>query len=547
MATITRTFGTTLTLTYIPVLGINPIVEVLHLRDIFFDADERLAIYLDTAQAVIDIGSFNIAKIPNLDGDESTIEEALALSKAESESNKIGLRILGRKNNAGSWNEIADFILLNYGRKDYLDLRTKTGFPSRLLEKNDALAVQLIDYGDGLLWDLDLITVNFALSIEIEKKNNLDAIEARMAALELALEGRLINLPANSLLGKGASMGTVEAIDRATFKAADADLLDGIDSSRVVFGDDFSKSLGGSVATTNSIFTTSGFIDTYGTQSIFPAGVSHINGFQARHRSLSNFWGMQAGCQHNIPNEFYFRTVTAGNFNPWNRIWNSGNLPIQYPVTGYGSMAIPGANAGYAGIQFTSAADNAVLMFNTNTRHHGVFSSSAAGGWHWLYNNGNFSIYSSNAITEGSFIGLYKGLNSLPGYPDSRYPTICTDSTHLYFSVDGIYSAHMTANGVLASVSDRDKKENLQRTDDVKILELLLQIPTYTYNFKKSDTRIRNLSCMAQDFYAAFGLGGDIEVDQDESPTCPSKMLAPSDAIGVCMAAIKGLYKLINK
>lgn len=416
MATITRTFGITLNSTYAPVSGVNPIVEVLQLQDMVFDADERLAIYLDTAQAIIDIGSFNIAKIPNLEGDESTIEEALALSKAESESNKIGLKILTRKNNTGNWAEIAEFILLNYGRKDYLDLRTKTGFPARLLERNDALAVQLVDYGDGLLWDVDVITVNFALSIEIEKKNNLEAIEARMAAFELAL----------------------------------------------------------------------------------------------------------------------------------GRTWTDGNLPLEFPTSSlYGSIGIPGMKNNYAGLSFINASDIPVLMFSSLNKHHGIWSPSAIGGWHWLYDNGNFNIYSSSANTNGSFIGLYKGLNSLPGFPNDRYPTVRTDDANLYFSINGVYSAHINANGVYTAVSDRNKKENLQKTDDIEILKLLLNIPTYTYNFKNSDTRIRNLSCMAQDFYSAFGLGGDVEIDEDDSPTCPSKMLSASDAIGVCMAAIKGLAKQV--
>ncbi len=224
MVTITRTFDTQFDKDYAVVAPATttPIREVVHFRNEIFDADERVSCYLDTANAVVDIGSFNIGKIPNLDTADSPIEEALLLGKAESESQKIGIRVLTRKNNTGTWLEIAEFILLNYGRKDYLDMRTKIGYPTRIMEANDAIAVQLIDYGDGLLWDIDLITISFACSIEIEKKNNLDALTARLAALELALEGRLINLPANTLLGRNTGTGTVERIDRATFVQADS-------------------------------------------------------------------------------------------------------------------------------------------------------------------------------------------------------------------------------------------------------------------------------------------------------------------------------------
>lgn len=541
--TITRTFSAKLLPSYLA----NAIIEFVHFRDMTFDADERTAFYIDSANAVVDIGSFNIGKIPDLDGDESDVEQALALSKAEEASNKIGLRFLIRKNNTGDWVEIAEFTLLNYGRKDYLDLRGRLGYPTRLMEKNDALAVQLIDYGDGLLWDTDSITINFGVTIEISKKNDNAALMARISALELALEGRLINLPANSLLGKGATAGTVERIDRTSFKAADSDLIGGIDSSRIVFGDDWSKASGDGTTSPDSLFSTSGFIDTWGA-GINPPEFTHINGFQVRHKNLSNYWGMQAGCQHNIGNEFYFRTCSAGIWNPWRRIWNDGNLPFQYPSSsGYGSISIPGSKNTYAGIHFSNASDNAILMFGADSRHNGVWSPSAAGGWHWIYNVGNFAVHSSSAYSDGTFIGLRKGLDSLPGYPNNRYPTIATDFPNLYFSAGGIYSAVLNTNGIWQSVSDRSKKENFRKTDDTEILELLLNIPTYTYNFKGSDTRIRNLGCMAQDFYEAFGLGGDTEIDEDDSPTCPSKMMSTADVTGVCISAIKGLNKKISK
>ncbi len=211
--TTTRTFRTTFSPSYVA----ESIIEILHFRDMTFGADELVSIYLETANAIVDMSSFNIGKIPNITGDESEIEQSMLISKAEAESNKIGVRILSRKNNTGTWDEIAEFILLNFGRKDYLDLRTKLGYPSKILEKNDAIAIQLIDYGDGLLWDTDRISIDMAVSVEILKKNNVDALTARISALELALEGRLVNLPANSLLGKGAVAGTVEVIPRSTF------------------------------------------------------------------------------------------------------------------------------------------------------------------------------------------------------------------------------------------------------------------------------------------------------------------------------------------
>ncbi|MEG4641246.1 hypothetical protein QUB23_32555, partial [Microcoleus sp. Aus8_D4] len=132
------------------------------------------------------------------------------MNKSEANSNKIGLKILKRKNNTGDWNEAAEIILVNRGRKDYLDLRSYTGYPTRIMEKNDAIAIQLVDYGDGLLWDTDFISIDFGCTIEISKKNDLTELTNRLAALE-----NLLNLfgAATPIAGgtnglvKGASAG----------------------------------------------------------------------------------------------------------------------------------------------------------------------------------------------------------------------------------------------------------------------------------------------------------------------------------------------------
>lgn len=108
-------------------------------------------------------------------------------------------------------------------------------------------------------------------------------------------------------------------------KASDAESVDGIDSSRIVFGENWHKAIGASV-NIESVFYASGFLDCYGGGGTFPPGIELLNGFQSRHGNPSNLWGMQAGCQHNVTNEFFFRTVTGGVWQPWRRIWNDGNF-----------------------------------------------------------------------------------------------------------------------------------------------------------------------------------------------------------------------------
>jgi hypothetical protein len=85
--------------------------------------------------------------------------------------------------------------------------------------------------------------------------------------------------------------------------------------------------------------------------------------------------------------------------------------------------------------------------------------------------------------------------------------------------------------GSWSSISDRNVKANFTSVDGRDVLERLASIPIETWNYKAQDASIRHMGPMAQDFYAAFGLG--------ESETTISTV----DADGVALAAIQGLYQ----
>ena len=214
MDTITRTFSLTLTS-----VNTTTFTELCHFRDMAFDTDERVAIYLEAWMCNLSFKSFNLGVYPNFDGDESEAEKMAKFTAAEAKSQKVGLRILGRKNDTGDWQEKAEIILINRGRKDYFDLLQPYLAKNtvRILEKNDALGVQLIDYGNGLLKVDDSVGIELGITVTISKKNNMDVFNARLAALELSLENRLINVPADSLLGRDTTTGTVQTIPQSRF------------------------------------------------------------------------------------------------------------------------------------------------------------------------------------------------------------------------------------------------------------------------------------------------------------------------------------------
>jgi len=215
MDTVTRTFPIDLTSDYTP----NSIIELCHFRDMIFDVDERVAVYLESFFCNLSLKSFNLGVIAEFDGDESEAQKMAKFSAAEAKSQKLGLRILTRKNNIGNWRERAEIILVNRGRKDYFDLLQPYLAKNqvRIFEKNDALAIQLIDYGNGLLKTTDSLGLEVAFTITIAKKNSLEAFEGRLSTLELAIEGRISNIPSNSLLGRNADTGVVEIISQSKF------------------------------------------------------------------------------------------------------------------------------------------------------------------------------------------------------------------------------------------------------------------------------------------------------------------------------------------
>jgi len=86
-----------------------------------------------------------------------------------------------------------------------------------------------------------------------------------------------------------------------------------------------------------------------------------------------------------------------------------------------------------------------------------------------------------------------------------------------------------------SSLSDRNLKENFTPVDGQEILSRLAEIPISTWNYKAQDSAIRHIGPTAQDFRAAFGVGED------------ARRITTIDADGVALAAIQGLYQILQE
>jgi hypothetical protein len=80
-----------------------------------------------------------------------------------------------------------------------------------------------------------------------------------------------------------------------------------------------------------------------------------------------------------------------------------------------------------------------------------------------------------------------------------------------------------------SAVSDRNRKENFLSLDGEDVLARLRSVPVSTWNYITQDRSIRHMGPMAQDFYAAFGLGEN------------ELMINSVDMDGVNLAAVHAL------
>jgi hypothetical protein len=89
--------------------------------------------------------------------------------------------------------------------------------------------------------------------------------------------------------------------------------------------------------------------------------------------------------------------------------------------------------------------------------------------------------------------------------------------------------------GVLRGPSDRNIKENFSDIDSVELLKRVAALPIRKFNYTNDPVKAVHLGPVAQDFYAAFGLGDD------------DKSIVGMDADGVALAAIQGLHELVKQ
>ena len=259
-----------------------------------------------------------------------------------------------------------------------------------------------------------------------------------------------------------------------------------------------SSSIGGgsrNTANGNSCTISGGTSNTAeGQMSTVGGGWSNIAGYYA---TVGGGWSNIAG---------YYATVGGGQNN----------------TAGWYNATVGGGLGNYA-----SGSSSTVGGGNGNTASGGY--SFAAGRRAKAANNGVFAWADDNdldfpAATESNFT------------PAAKMFLVRSIGGAVFVSgIDGSGNSNAgvqlaAGGGSWSSLSDRNLKENFEQVDGADVLAKIAALPISTWNYKAQDESIRHIGPMAQDLYAAFGLGED------------DRHITTIDADGIALAAIQGLY-----
>ncbi|MBV8491737.1 MAG: tail fiber domain-containing protein [Candidatus Eremiobacteraeota bacterium] len=179
----------------------------------------------------------------------------------------------------------------------------------------------------------------------------------------------------------------------------------------------------------------------------------------------------------------------------------------------------------------TASGEYSTIAGGSGNTASGTESTVAGGGSSTASGYASFAAgYHANASEAGSFVWSDNSSSN------ATSPTVAGEFVaRASGGVEFFSNAAMTTGVKLAagggswsSLSDRAVKTNVEAIDDAQILDKVASMPITRWSYI-SEHGVRHLGPMAQDFYAAFGIGED------------DRHITSIDEDGVALAAIKAL------
>ncbi len=204
-----------------------------------------------------------------------------------------------------------------------------------------------------------------------------------------------------------------------------------------------------------------------------------------------------------------------------------GNIFLDFPcdsavLGGFGNHAEGHASAIGGGSENQILADFAAIPGGDRNK---VFGS-------WSFAAGRRAV----ANHAGSFVWGDSTDADVSSVADNHFTVRCTGGAKFYTST-GTTGPYLDAGGTSwKTSSDRNLKENFREVNTVEVLQRVAELPITQWNYRGSDPSVVHIGPMAQDFHAAFGLGGTDD-----------KGIGTLDAEGVALAAIQGVARRLEE
>ncbi len=333
-------------------------------------------------------------------------------------------------------------------------------------------------------------------------------------------------------------------------------------------------------ATRNSAVIAGGFSNT-ASQSYATVGGGNLNVAEDMYSTISGGSGNLAsgristigGGTRNQAQSAY-ATIGGGTFNLAIGGTSSIGGGTQNHAGGIGSAIGGGAGNNAAGLQSTIAGglgnqttDNYSLVAGGrgNLAGNGIedtedkpyasvgggFENQAGGAYSAVpggYGNqalGDYSFASGNraeidADHPGAFLFADSSAFDFPSSAPDEFAVRATGGVRFVTAIDGggapLSGVRLSAgSGTWETLSDKNAKTAIRPIDGTQILDALLNVPVSSWQYVGQPGSVQHIGPMAQDFYAAFGLGAD------------EHYIASVDADGVALAAIQGLYQVVEE
>ena len=230
------------------------------------------------------------------------------------------------------------------------------------------------------------------------------------------------------------------------------------------------------------------------------SGYSFIGGgFYNSIQSGSDYSAIGGGYENTIQTNAYYSTIGGGG---QNTIYEN---------------AIGSTIGG--GINNTADGSHATVPGGTDNEANGNYSF-AAGAQARAFNNGSFVWGDGSAETDTTL--------------DYQFLVRASGGV-VFLSSSGNTGVSLAAgSGSWSSLSDRNAKDSFAPVAAQQLLAKVAELPITQWSYR-TEQGVRHIGPMAQDFYAAFGVGED------------DKHIATVDEEGVALAAIQGLNQKLNE